>query len=545
MSNPMSGNSALRKARIIVAAGVVVLAALVGVLYFALRSKTSQGRSTAAMRELAAAIPDDSPLVVTGQYSRDRMSLLELNELVKLQPSLKNELEQKHEKKQAALKAWLGFDPDDEKAWLAAGLDLHQPFSAILTSSDFKHNDVADITTFAVQPVDAANAEKTLRRLWENSTDSQLSEILDQKIAMKHPHSLLAVNSGPRLFVKQRTSAESEQKLRAWLDAAKLRPLSAQPNFVACMNELPAQADYTAFVNIAGVVNAMAEHDRPEFLANIQALGFAGSDEENTGFLLLNNNELLDQLRPGGESREFLARFDPPLAAVSWSLADTAELLRALHRMNSSKDGKDSTKSETERALEAGEYDRFLKDNCGGVLIYPDESKGFIPLSYAVVLKVNDAPGFEAVMAKEREKSKKPPRQETKKEFGKNVVFVDESDGTARATIGEYIIAGNARAQIEALAQGAAKGWHPSIGGKSALEIQVPIAAAMRFALRKENVDVQIACRDKIDAALNFTARVEGRKNGIYYHGDYRGVTAALVKFAAEIKDPSAANSKN
>jgi hypothetical protein len=512
-----------------VTAGIALLALISTAVYWMVwhdgAPDYTPGNSPAALRELAAELPDDVFFVAAGTLSDQKALLLvEMNGLLDRNPALKSEIEQKSEKCRLAKRDLLGFDPDDNKAWFDAGINLDKPIAFFMTSTALPLEDMAANAVLALFPSNAGKAENTIRRLWENSTDSQLKEAFDHNFVLPQPRLLAAVHSGPRLFVKHRTSADSEQQLRVLLESAKAHPLSANTNFIACLEKLPERSDFTFFANIAGIFSTLPKDRMPEGISDILALGVAQSFEEHSAFLLLREHEILDQLRPGGECREFMARFDPPVAAVSWSIADPGELRRVFERMLAGPGG--ATKSEAAIASDA-EIDHLLKNTCGGALFYPDDSKLFFPFNYAVFVKLNDVEAYEAI----RRNNRPADQKLVKREFGQNVLCIDES-GAVRAKIGDYLVFGTAAAEIEALAKESAAGWQPVIGGKTLLEIQIPIAAAFRKILRDEP-DTQKIIKQRIPESLNFTARLEGRSNGLYYHGQYRGVTSAIINFAA------------
>ena len=520
------------RGRLKILAVLALLIVVSGSAYFLLRKKKpnaihTPGDCVAALREIAALTPDDVALVGTAQHSNDDFTS-ELRMFLDYFPELKQDLEQSRDKSKAELHTFLGFDPDDEKAWAGAGLDIKRPVALICRSFNYKNwqTGFLENSIFAIKPTDTAVAERTLRRLWEQSTDAQFKELLKLDITLPEKRELATATSGGHLLAKPQTALDSGQVLSEFLEAAQSHPLSTNPHFIACMAELPAHADSAAYLNAAVLFKDTPKDRMLEFLSTFLAAGVTTSTEENDAFILLEHSDVLDQFNTGGECKDFLARFDPPVAAASWSVANLAELMRALERaMNH-----DPTD------FDLNDYGELLKNNSGGVLIYPDESKAIFPFKYAVFIQINDADVYEALRKKHNEKSKHAPETGVRKEFGKNVLYVDEAKREVTGRIGNCFVSGDALTEIEALANGSAKGWRPAIGGRKLLEFEVLAAPLLRFLVRKESADIQRVVRDNLDETLNFHASLEGRPNGIYYHGEAHGLFAAAVKLIGELK---------
>jgi hypothetical protein len=519
-----------------------------GSIYWISRKKNAapdqpSGESTAALRDIAAELPDDVPLVVAVQnLERPPLPLDEINTALNSLPDLKRHIDEENAKRGSLCRELLGFDADNKEAWSKAGFDLTKPSTAFLMPFDAHHLDLAEKLVFAISPSNSSSAEKTIRRVWEESTDAQINELLgslEGKYTLPQKRALAAVKCGARLFFKQKTSSESEQQMQNLLSSATSRPLSGSAEFIACLSELPKHTDVAAYINLTKILSSLPKDHFLQFASSVQALSFSSSYEEQSLFVLLSHDINLNIFRSGSECRDFMARFDAPLGALSWSLADPSELGRALRR---AWPGSDSAKSES-NAFDSGEYDQLLKNNCGGALVFPDEGK-LLGLSYAVFIKVNDMDAFEAVRARHRESSK-DNSGETRKQCGNNVLYISSTGDTVRARIGEFWVAGTALKEIEALASGKAKGWKPVIGGKALLEVQVPIAAAVLYAARKQSAEVQNVIRADLPDSLHFRAMAEQRGNGLFYHGEFHGLYSALVKLAADLapyvsKDKSA-----
>jgi len=348
---------------------------------------------------------------------------------------------------------------------------------------------------------------------------------------------------GSRMHMLIETGAEdSEDILRSTLgDLGRARTIAADPAFDLVKKSGSKSLPLALFFNF-GAFEQLA--DNPEFHLPTSLLMALGPEGLVAGAALAEDSALL-ALKPGADSKTFLARFDQPTFAFSVSLSGGLKDLRDViaELMPFSLPDLDQVIARLPDILgmNVEAFARQIVNGSGGMLFYPGAVGQSRP-DIVVYMHLQDPAAMQRQLAPELPHG--GYRFELHRESeGQYLLRVPAGPiEIILGVIDEFLLIGNSRERIDRMAKGEAKGWQPRIGGQQLFAAELNPDGIAEL-LAQNNMDKLIPFIGKVRLfgqlelkPGGLLARVEpfGDRSGKEMVGDF--LEACLLAYAKEIQ---------
>ena len=433
----------------------------------------------------------------------------------------------------------LGFDVANLDAYAQAGFDATKPLTlAVLEIKDQQKEPSGVIFGIGVTvPETALNTLKAAAV----KVNAGLSEDTGGTPTVLASKDLAAAVQEGRLYLAVGPpDANKAELLRAFLQPKNKSLLRDSPSFRAATGPLQGPADWSGYLDLKAIANSLPASGQAA-LQELSGISFATQEAKGTAFLLFSEAAgIKKHLLPGGTCREFLAKLEQPFAALAFSLADPVGLLKysAEKGEGVSAIGRLDDACQASLGMDLNALGKLLKDSAGGVAVYPSEG-GFVPIGVLAFVKVRNKE--EAAGALQKILTRGPVQPE-KKTFGDNFLYsvpfivpfwVGLVDG--------YVVAGNSKDRIEALAKGSATGWKPKVGGTELLSLELFLGEAAKHFLLAAPAEAKKLLKQIADENAYVCLALAGKDNGVLLTSESRGQSrlTAGAAIAAAIAVPN------
>ncbi len=232
---------------------------------------------------------------------------------------------------------------------------------------------------------------------------------------------------------------------------------------------------------------------------------------------------LLAGIRSGSDCSEFLARMPKPLASASLSVADPIGLIRDSMEEFFPSELRDLDEGagmmNDAFGLSEAELQQQLKNGSVAMLLYPGR-RAHEP-RFLVVLHLNDAKSIRTKIKGLIEGGKLPAEIEI--DDVTCLLAKQEGDEASLAIVGDYLVAGTAKAELLALAKSGPEGaaWTPQVGHGEIFELDIGVADM--FALAGERLSERLLA--ELKAAGQFHGVAKLAKDGFVVELGFRSKT--------------------
>lgn len=372
----------------------------------------------------------------------------------------------------------LGFDLLSPAGWEAAGFDVNAPVSFALLSER------PEEMLFSVGVVDGNRATATLRKLAE-TTGVTLETVANDfpLYRTRYPGeagpasgsatTAFALKDG-RLFCLERrawgtdVSVRPENRLGEILRLKPGATLAEDPDFLRAAASL-APGEYAALY--LRLTPRMFDPEMQSIVPLQQTACVAlslGERSLSACAALRKGADLLSRLAPGSACAEMAARFDPPAAALSFSLDNPVDLVRLALPPAAREELQNDLARE---GLPVSEIEALTRKGAGAFLLYlEDWAKEGRP-SFVVLVKVNDPGRARTLLRDFAGKQGLEPRAAGDSAFWVHRLMSGRED-LALGVTGDYVVFGDAVDRILRAAGAAGPAWAPRCGGSNPLEAQ-------------------------------------------------------------------------
>lgn len=405
--------------------------------------------------ETAAGAPQDALCVIS--IHRPAKSLADTNKQMDELGGGNAQLQQQWTLVRTMAGQAIGFDPVSVRDWEEAGFDLARPWSLAVLALDRQTRAPTGIV-MALGLKDERSALDTVRRIARKANqEPREDDKSDPKVTLLGNQCAAAVKDERLFLIAGPAGTDKAEEIREFLRQAERMPLRAKSEFKTATGGLPTEGDYAGYVSIKPLLGFVPPGQQLDVLGDLTSLAFAGGQNDFCLYLPLSSGgRLLRHLQPGAAPGEFLKKLDPPLAAMTLSLADPVAFVR--YAVGQSGQGGVLVQLESMAkdalGMNLDELGEQLKNGCAGFAMYPAPGQSS-PLTLAFVRAQDRA---KAARVLEQKVGAVPGTE--KVPFGENVLYV--GGGSAAGLIGSYVVVGNATQQITDLAAGKTKGWRPN-----------------------------------------------------------------------------------
>ena len=448
-----------------------------------------------------------SSALAAGGITTPKEIMNQVRGLIQTAVSANPTLDTQWRKAQGELVSYLGVDPTDPSKLPSLGIDPSQPIHISLLEFDAKTEPTGAVLSFGV------TSEGEFMSFVKGVADREHVVMTEDTSAepkvLRFPtDGVLAVSNGRAYIMGGPHDENFPALLRKFLADKESSPILQSPSLKAAVDTIGGPGDATLYVDLKTIV----EHNPgtvPAIVADFRSVAAKAGAQSNIASLnFAPGCRLLRALKPGASPKDFIAEADKPLAALSISLDDPAELVRYIAQNSGGGDAGLAQLSATMQLVTGLTFDdwgELLKGGNLGVLWYKADPPALVNVLIYLKLRQDNPQRLKKVQAAVQQLLTMLP----------NKLPMFARSTFEQAMIGDYLVFGHAAQEMRALSSATTAKWQPTNGDADILTLDLFIG---ELAQHIQRVLPQVANRSPLfttgnlqgDGKLTFALQQKG-----------------------------------